>query len=65
MRVIAEFAVYIVRLLYFGSYVNFIVKLQLWLPLYSVLRREQCADTDEYNLTTVRRHVNSWFSLKI
>lgn len=27
---------------------------KLWLPLYSVLRREQCADTDEYNLTTVR-----------
>ncbi|XP_049392138.1 midasin isoform X1 [Solanum stenotomum] len=27
---------------------------KLWLPLYSVLRREQCADTDEYNLTTIR-----------
>ncbi|MCD7451959.1 hypothetical protein HAX54_014223, partial [Datura stramonium] len=25
----------------------------LWLPLYSVLRREQCADTDEYNLSTI------------
>ncbi|KAG5612477.1 hypothetical protein H5410_023758 [Solanum commersonii] len=29
---------------------------KLWLPLYSVLRREQCADTDEYSLTTIRRH---------
>ncbi|XP_059279886.1 midasin isoform X2 [Lycium ferocissimum] len=27
---------------------------KLWFPLYSVLRREQCADTDEYNLSTIR-----------
>ncbi|CAN4116387.1 unnamed protein product [Withania somnifera] len=26
---------------------------KLWLPLYSVLRRRQCADIDEYNLSTI------------
>nr|XP_009757416.1 PREDICTED: midasin [Nicotiana sylvestris] len=27
---------------------------KLWFPLYSVLRRGQCGETDEYNLSTIR-----------